>query len=636
MARTPVGFGMTALAGFRFLHPAWLLLLAVVPLALLAWRRSRGSGGGWDGVVDRPLLDALLDRDFDLRATRLAPWLAAIWITATLALAGPAWDRVPLPLYHNQAARVIALELAPSMLAADLRPSRLERARFKIDDILTRSRDEQTALVAYAGDAFVVAPLTDDIGTVRALVPALSPATMPVSGNDMAKAIERSVGLIRQADLHGGEVVVLADGADDAAVVAARAAAEQGVRVSVLGIGTPEGAPVPRANGGFRTGNAGTVEVARLDAAALKAVAAAGGGRYAGWTAGPQDIESLLGATPVRLPETGSAKSDAVTERWRDRGPWLVLLLLPLALACFRRGWLAVLVLALAAPVPRASAASLQDLWQRRDQQAATALAKGDSASAARVAPTPAWRGSAEYRGGDFAAAAKSFAGAPGADGAYNEGNALAKLGKYNDALGAYDRALALEPGMPDARANRDAVVEWLKRHPPPGQQQGADRNGKSGNQKDGQDQSGNDSPRQQHDQDGAPSPADPQGQQGQPSNDEGRQGSNDPQKDSGGKDDPGRSGKSGTDDRQSGSPSAGQQQALSGSIDRNLAASGNAKASGAAQPGGVGEADVKDAERRQALEQMLQRVPDDPGGLLRRKFQLEYQHRKGGGGGDP
>ena len=180
---------MTALAGFRFLHPAWLLLLAVVPLALLAWRRTRGSGGGWDGVVDRPLLDALLDRDFDLRATRLAPWLAAIWITATLALAGPAWDRVPLPLYHNQAARVIALELAPSMLAADLRPSRLERARFKIDDILTRSRDEQTALVAYAGDAFVVAPLTDDIGTVRALVPALSPATMPVSGNDMAKAI---------------------------------------------------------------------------------------------------------------------------------------------------------------------------------------------------------------------------------------------------------------------------------------------------------------------------------------------------------------------------------------------------------------------------------------------------------------
>src|SRR5690606_1800515 len=133
--------------------------------------------------------------------------------------------------------------------------------------------------------------------------------------------------------------------------------------------------------------------------------------------------------------------------RWRDRGPWLLLLLLPLALAGFRRGWLMLLPLVLISAAPPVQAGVFADLWQRRDQQAAAALREGDAKRAAELAPTPAWSGAAAYRAGDFAAAGKHFAEAGGADAAYNRGNALAREQRYEDALSAYDEALRLDPG---------------------------------------------------------------------------------------------------------------------------------------------------------------------------------------------
>src|SRR5690606_29828875 len=191
---------------------------------------------------------------------RAGALLAAIgWTIACHALAGPAWEREAVPLHRDRNARVIALELAPSMLAQDERPSRLARARFKIADILQRSRERQTALVAYAGEAFVVAPLTDDVGTVQNLVDALDPSTMPVAGNAAADAIERAVDLIAQAGLHRGEVVLVADAAGTGAAAAARKARAAGVRVSVLGVGSPGGAPIPLAQGDFVKDERGNV-----------------------------------------------------------------------------------------------------------------------------------------------------------------------------------------------------------------------------------------------------------------------------------------------------------------------------------------------------------------------------------------
>lgn len=629
---------MSTLSDFHFLRPLALLLLLVLPLFPVFWRRVGGGSGAWTGVVDAHLLPYLLERVED-RGGRGGLLLAmAAWALAAFALAGPAWEREPMPLYHNQAARVLALELAPSMYAQDEKPNRLARARFKLEDILARSRDYQTALIGYAGDAFVAAPLTDDVNTVRNLIDALDPSTMPLAGNDAARAIEAGAELIEQAGLHRGEIVLLADGVDERAVQAARHARANGITVSVLGIGSAAGAPVPLPQGDFLKDGDGNLVLARVDASMLHALAQAGGGRYAALSADGRDLDALLHDEVDAGDSVQMDGQTAESERWRDRGAWLLLALLPLAALGFRRGWMMVLALVVALPTQEASAFSLSDLWLRADQQASRALEQGDAERAKAVAPTPEWRGGANYRAGDYAAALHEYEQAQGAQGAYNKGNALAKLGRYDEAINAYDDALEQSPGMEDAKANRDAVAAFLK-------QQEQDKDG-SGDKNDKKNQGDKDqstpSSGQQSGQGGDQSQGEPS--QSSPSQDAKSSGDTPQKDDSAKQDDPSRqpSG-NGEDDKdkdgasqqqEARQPDAAEQQALSSEIDRQLAEGRHAetgKDDERAQASAAEPAEEDDAtrEKRQVLEHWLERVPDDPGGLLRRKFQLEYQRRQ-------
>lgn len=630
---------MNTLSEFHFLRPSALLLLLVLPLFWVAWRRVRAGAGAWRAAVDPHLLPYLLERGDD-RTGRTGLVLATtVWTLACIALAGPAWEREPMPLYHNQAARVLALELAPTMYAQDERPNRLARARFKIDDILGRSRDYQTALIGYAGDAFVAAPLTDDVGTVHNLVDALDPGTMPAAGNDTARAIEVGAGLIEQAGLHRGEILLLADAVGADAVGAARRARAKGYTVSVLGIGSAAGAPVPLPQGDFLKDDGGNLVLARRDEAALRAVAEAGGGRYVPLAADGSDLDALLQDNADADARSANSNSQAESARWRDRGPWLLLGLLPLALLGFRRGWLMAFAAVVAWPAHDAGAASFVDLWKRADQQAAGALEGGDTKRALDVAPTPDWRAAAAYRDGDYEAALQDYERTKGADGAYNKANALAKLGRYEEAIAAYDEALKLAPDMEDAKANRQAVQAFMEQQQP----QDSRKNGKDGkdqqDSRDGQQtpqqgQKGDDDPQGGQ---GDPSQQNPQQQQGgQDSSEDGKDGT---KKDAGDdaqkKPSPGEGEerKEGAQQEGSQQPDDTQQKALSKEIDQALANESKQGDESATAPSGTAEEDDASREKKQALEHWLQRVPDDPGGLLRRKFQLEYQRRQQRGG---
>ncbi|HTI96287.1 MAG TPA: VWA domain-containing protein [Rudaea sp.] len=623
---------------FHFLRPWWLLALAALPLLWRALSHGGVDAGAWRGVVDAHLLPHLLDARGAVRASRVPRWLAACaWVVTCVALAGPAWERLPQPLFENRAARVFALELSPSMSAQDLKPSRYERARFKLDDMLARSGGMQTALIAYAGDAFVVAPLTDDVHTVTNLVDALDPSVMPAHGNDTGRAIDLGVNLIRQAGLNGGEIVVLADGAGDGAVKAAQRARAVGIRVSVLGVGTDQGAPVALAQGGFLKDGTGNIVLPKLDASALQAVAQAGGGRYAGVTAEAGDIDALLAAAPLQS-AAGARAVDATTTRFLDRGPWLVPLLLPLVACGFRRGWLMLLPLAFVVHATPAQAFSWRDLWQRPDQQARAQLDAGHADVAQKLARDPALRGAAAYRGGDYAAAESDFARRDDAQAQYNRGNALAKQQDYKRAIAAYDDALRQNPQLADAQANKQAVEDWLKQQEQ--QKQGQQQNGQNGQQdpsqqkSNAQQQSGG---KQEQDQQDSKSDSQKQSNAQQPDA-QGAQGQN--------------SGQDGQD-KQSGAdntpqPNA-QEQAKAQQAEREAGAkfrqdmNRQLQQQGGAKPGerkgepkpvqlGAREGDKAQNERDQAVEQWLARVPDDPGGLLRRKFRLEYEMRRNGG----
>jgi len=562
----------------HFLRPLWL---AALPLAVLLpwwWRRSRRPAGDWARVCDPHLLNWLsvqqAGEDAHGFLRRGGPWLAGLGLAiAIVALAGPSWQKLPDASWSARDARVVALDLSHSMLAEDLRPNRLTRARFRVADLLEATEEGQVGLVSYAGDAFVVSPLTNDMNTIANLLPALQPDIIPVAGSRADRALALSAELLERSGFARGEILLVTDSVDSRDAARARELRDRGIHTSVLAVGTAEGAPIP-SGGGFVNDRAGNVVIARLNRPALREVAEAGGGRYVELGAGES-----TGA--LWLDQDGSEfarRDDALGERWKDAGPWLVLALLPLALAAFRRGLFFALPLLLAGGLAlpgEAAAGWWEDLWLTEDQQAWRALAEEDPARAAALAQDPGLSGEAWYRSGEYGNAQDAFAREPTADAHYNRGNALAHLGQYDAALEAYDEALAQQPGMEDALHNR-ALVEQLKK-----EQERREQEQQQGDQgQSSEDQAG----------EGEPS-EDPQGDPSQQSeNPEGQQGDQD----------------------ETTEPQEGQQE-------------------GAEQQPGEPGAELEEAwteEDAQAMEQWLRRIPDDPGGLLRRKFRNEHVRR--------
>lgn len=622
-----------ALHQFHFLRPWWLLGLLALPL-LVAWAWNRDGGRQQLArIVDAELLPFLLKGNAVRH--RFSPWLLALaWIIAMLAMAGPTWSRVEQPLYARRAAQVVAVSMSQHMLARDMTPSRLDRARYKVRDLLAANHDGLNALIAYAGEAFVVAPLTSDASSLHDLLDALSPDTMPVDGDDAAEAIRRGVALIHDAKVAGGSLVLVTDNADDDARAAARKALADGVRVSVLGVGTPQGAPVPQSDEGFQRDGQGAMLMSRRNDEALRALASSGGGRYTPLANDDADVRVLR--SELGVTGTTEQATDQHGDEWQDRGPWLLLALLPLMAASFRRGWLLLLAITLLPAMPGAARANgWTDLWQRPDQQAAAALQRGDAKQAQQLARDPGLRAAAAYRAGDYATAAATLHDAPGVDARYNLGNALAKQGNYQGALDAYDSALKLDPHNADALANRKAVEAWMRHQQQDKQDDhGAqDNKGKSGQgastkpPDDAKGQSGQQGEDKSQDASQGKPSSQSQGQGQGNASDKSEQAAGQPRDAA---HDKGTSTTPQTPEQQAQEQArqAQAQQALQKQMDQALARR-QASSKGTHE---LGVIDQDDAQARLPADvrQALQRVPDEPGALLRRKFDLEYRQRHG------
>jgi Ca-activated chloride channel family protein len=587
------------MAEFHFLRPLWLLLLPAA--AWLAWQLMRGRSdvGGWRSVVEPSLRPYVLAEPAVLRDSRLALGAVLVsFVVAIVALAGPAWERLPVPAFRSGEALVVALDLSRSMNAGDVEPSRLERAKLKLLDLLERRAAGQTALVVFSTHAFTVTPLTTDTRTISSLVGAVDTGIMPTQGGRIGAGLERAAALLTQTGLRDGDILLITDSeVAERDVDLAGDLAGDGFRVSVLAVGTEQGAPIPRAEGGFVSDANGQVVVPQLDTRSLQRLAAAGGGRYAALTSSDRDLDALFPA-PAALP-LDVALDEAAGEQyeadvWRDRGLVLAIVLLPLLALCFRRGWIAVWLLVVLAPVPRAHALEWQDLWQRPDQRGIEALENAQAARAAELFESPEWRGAAQYRAGQFEASAASLANVDSTAGHYNRGNALAKAGEIPAAIAAYDRALELDPDHEDARYNRELLEQFLQDNPQQQQEQGqgeqTEANADQAQGESGEQQEGGEAADQQSQQ----------GEQGDSGESQAAEGASD----------------------QPEEPNDGQPQ----DEESEQQANAGDEASDEAAADAPGPQDVEQWASEQAAEQWLRRVPQDPGGLLRRKFLYQYQ----------
>lgn len=325
---------------FHFLRP--YCLIALIPLIYCLWYlyHSTRPTNIWSKVCDQHLLPHLLVGRWKQQHRYSLIFLGSAWGLAVLAMAGPTWSHLPAPVYQSSKATVIAIDLSDQMLAEDIKPNRLTRAKFKTLDILQHVREGQVGLLAFSSDAFVVSPLTDDALTITDLVGELDPSIMPVQGNSLGDALDRSARLLTDMNLtHGHIILVTATSPTEDEKRFAQKLHKQGLTISVLGVGTPGGAPVPTSEGFMRTPNGDTV-IAQLDELGLKGLAERGGGIYERYQSDGKDITALLNVETGHR-DYGLQKNDsALTDKWLDQGPHLLLLLLPLVALSFRRGWM--------------------------------------------------------------------------------------------------------------------------------------------------------------------------------------------------------------------------------------------------------------------------------------------------------
>lgn len=610
---------------FHFLRPWWFLaLLPVLALCAGLWW-SQSLAQQWQKYIAPHLLPFLLDQ----RQIEQKRWpilgLLLLWLCAVMALAGPVWQKIPVPVERSSSAVVICWDLSPSMLAEDVKPSRLVKSRLKIIDLLKSKNDGQMGLIAYSGEAYLVTPLTDDFQTIINLLPALNPTTLPTVGSNPEMAIAKAQQMLKDSGVMKGSIVLLTDDiAEDAMDDIVDLLANAPHQLTIWGIGTENGAPIPLPNGGFAKDSNGEIVVAKLRQDRLQDFARKAQVYYVPVISGDSDVETLNTLTDPNSKQT--SKTERSVEQWFEHGQYLVLLLLPFAVLLFRRGLVFGLLLLPAIYSPESNAFSWNDLWQTQDQQAQAALDAGDDEAATQFS-TAAKRGSVLFHQGKYEAASEQFTQQDSAELNYNLGTSLVHSGAYEEAIDAFNRALSKRPDFDLAQQNLEIAKQLLELAKKQEEKEREEQNQENqqgeqqGEQQDGEQQE------QQGDQQNSSTQGKSQQQNSSAQNGQGEQ-----------TDASDQANQSSSADSAENPFATSKQQSSQASSDATAMSTNEAteeenssdmneqqKAAAIAQQ--AEEAPL--TEEQQMLEQWLRKVPDDPSGLMRNKFKYQYLQRR-------
>lgn len=589
---------------FHFLRPWWLIgLLAVVAVALLVWRKNKRQQG-WKEVVAPHLSQLLVIEDGSKQRNSLAWLLPLALLSLVLGLAGPTWEKKPQPVFQLAAGQVIVLDVSQSMLATDIAPNRLTQMRFKAMALANEQLDGETGLIAYAGDAYVISPLTTDSRSLSNLIRALRPELMPVQGSYPVAALELADRLLREAGYAEGDIYWFTDGIDtrDQREIT-NFIRNHPHRIAILGLGTEQGAPIKLPNGNLLRDAAGDVVVPKMLTSRLERFANMSNGRFSEWRQDQQDLRYLSTMPPLN--REGSESDDQLGDAWVDQGPWLIGLAVLLLLPLIRRGGMQLLgvfclanIMLLNTPTALAQANTASEdeglawheqLWQTPYQQAAEALAEENYSRAARIAEDPWQRGTANYAQGNYERALLDFSQVDNAEGYYNQGNALMQLERYDEAANVYQEALKRNPNLRQAQDNLKLAQQLAEQKKQQQQKQQKQQQGDGQGQQQGQQQG-----EQQGNQKGEQQPSTKPGAEGA--------------------------------EQQEQKPEAAEDQAASPE-DREAARKAEDQAAEDAQQTSTSAQQLSE-EQRQQMENWLNRIEDDPAILLQRKMELEARRR--------
>jgi len=578
-------------SNFHLLRPELLLLFIPLLIALFGVRHLAKKQSSWQNVISPHLLKFLMVSG-EKHRSYVNFWLTALLGTLIiLAVSGPSIREKSVPVFQAESARVILLDLSLSMDATDIKPARIERARHKIMDLLEQTDEGTIGLVVYAGDAFIISPLTSDANTIASMVPTLSTGIMPVLGSRPDIAINKAIELLSNAKQPKGQIIWITDGIEEEFIDSVSDSIKSSRHlISILAVGTEQGAPIPlRDNNGFLKDNTGNIILPKLESGNLKQVARLTNGQYVELSADEHDIEFILSALEMNTEEDSSQSGERIS-KWIDDGYWFTWIILCLMFVkLFRRAGSQLMSIAgllvgftfMSLLIPnQAQAGVWDDLWKTRDQQASDAFKQQEYQKAAELFQDEKWQASASYKQGDYDSALQQFSKSNDLESVYNQANSLAKSQQLEKAIEQYNQVIENTSDnkkqlVEDAEFNKKIVEELLK------QQQEQEK----------QDQESQD--QENKDKEESDSNSDSESNSEQDSDEQSDEEKNSEQQEQ--------------EEQQSQQESEEQAEEKQAELSE----------------------DQRDQnEKDQALEHWLEKIPDDPGGLLRRKMYREYQRR--------
>ncbi len=668
---------INAIEQFEFIRPT--LLLALIPLLIFYTIKLKfgSQDNSWQSLLPSHLYQQLIVSKHLKSSKFKIHTFAFAYLLAIIAIAGPSWEKLPQAVYQTQAGKVIVMDMSMSMRATDLSPNRLTRARFKAIDLIKQVSEGETGLVAYAGDAFVISPLTDDANTLVSLIPSLRPEIMPQQGSNPIYALETASELLKNAGYQSGQIYWISDGIriSDIDEIRDFLNASQ-YDVSALLVGTEEGAPIEMQDGTLLKDRMGSIVIPKVDERYFSQALSGTGASYSIFTSDNSDILAIERELKFEQQQSKQVE-DTQGDILKDMGPYILLLLLPIAAYSFRKGLLAsVLVCVLYFPQadvyaqvtndqsttstnaneldnaakPQGSQISgtqtIKNWFLNRDQRGKQAFDSKQYDVATELFEDKQWQAASAYKSGNYEDALALFDGLSGIENRYNKANSLAKLGRLDEALVEYEYVLEQQPDHENALKNK-ALVESLLEQQQQDEKQSESQNKQEQNNESSQDkqnkqENSNQQEESQQEQSEENSKQDPSSNEGQnseqdeaseqseqsPNNEESSQDSSSLE----------QAAKDQTNNREKQNETENQRdEEEQDSSAKNAQAQQNneQQAQSEEQTQAIAQSQVmenmtpEEKEEYQRMQMILNKIPDDPAYLLQRKMLLEAYKRK-------
>jgi len=657
------------ISNFHFVRPYWLLAIFALLFVLWLLKKHRFYQSPWQQFLPSHLSQVLVEGTSSTNTNKktiseqtflLKPFIMGL--LTIISLAGPAWEKLPQPVYQTERGSVLIMDMSYSMYSTDVKPNRLTRARFKAIDLLKKINEGDIGLIAYAGDAFVISPLTQDIKNIELLLPSLTPEIMPELGANPIAALALAHEMLLNAGHLNGDIYWFTDDVDNEEITDIYDWSNKfGHQLNILGVGSESGAPITLPSGELLKDNSGAIVVPRLPRQKLQSLASRGHGNYQTISNDDNDIDNLILKDKIsERNKNEKQQSQQAGDQWQEQGAWLLLLVLPLMLSYFRRGSTLLMLplscvpllfllsfslvsptsfaaasteqenqqadLPAASPLTTTSKASTskklwQNLWQTNDQQAQKQFNQEKYQDAAEQFENSQWQGSSHYKAGNYQEALDAFKEGEHANSAnslYNQGNALAQMQQFDQAIDSYEKSLNKNPELQDAKDNIEKIKQLQKEQEQKQQQseQSESENSQDQENKEDQQQDSQDKQSQEQQDKQNQQQSDDSGQQQEDSESDDSQKNNSEQKDKS---------EDSSNEQKNKEAEQKQQEQQQKSAEQAEKQDEQGEEKTAAQI--ADEQQAKETEQKH--QQLLNKVTDDPYLLLRNKMQLEYQKRK-------